>query len=164
MYIYTFELLPAKKNKSIDYTSFVDIFKEATHYINKGLSFTRDGKELIIKEVQPSKLIVILKSRDALKNPTRSLSALTRYLTTYYPTIFTAYIYNKTLFSMTLIQTKQLNTSDFADISNEEMLKGIIDLVYAYTAKSASDIQNRNKTIKEIKALIKPYLNNSNPS
>jgi len=38
------------------------------------------------------------------------------------------------------------------------MLKAIIDLLYAFTAKSASETQKRKKTINQMKELIKPYL------
>lgn len=158
MYIYTLELTPAKKYESINYTCFTEIFNEACRYINKGLSYTRDGKELQIKEINTDNLIVALHSTHSLQNPTRSLSALTRFLTTNYSNIFKEYIYNKTLFSMKLLDTSCIYSDETSYISDEEMLKGIIDLLYAYTAKSASDTQNRKKTIDQIKALIEPYL------
>lgn len=158
MYVYTLELTPAKKYGAIDYTSFTEIFNEACRYINKGLSYTRDGKELHMREINTDNLIVILKSTNSLQNPTRSLSALTRFLTTNYSNIFKEYVYNKTLFSMKLIDTSCIYSNESSHISDEEMLKAIIDLLYAFTAKSVSDTQNRKKTIDQIKKLIKPYL------
>lgn len=157
MYVYTFELTPSKKYATIDYTSFVELFNEACRYINRGLSYTRDGKELHVKEIKTDSLIVILNSKDPLQNPARSLSALTRFLTTNYSNIFKEYIYNKTLFSMRLIESNCIS-SQSTYISDEEMLKAIIDLLYAFTAKSVSDTQNRKKTIDQIKELIKPYM------
>ena len=158
MYVYTLELKPTKKYKTIDYTSFIEIFNEACRYINNGLSYTRDGKEITIKDINTDSFIVVLKSTNALQNPARSLSALTRFLTTYYPDIFKEYIYNKTLFSMNLIESSCIYSDDASHISDEEMLKAIIDLLYAFTAKSVSDTQKRKKTINQIKNLIKPYI------
>lgn len=158
MYVYTLELTPAKKYETMDYTSFTEIFNEACLYINKGLSFTRDGKELHVKEINTNNLIVILKSTNFLQNPARSLSALTRYLTTNYSNIFKEYVYNKTLFSMKLLESNCIYSNDSSYISDEEMLKAIIDLLYAFTAKSVSDTQNRKKTIDQMKELIKPYM------
>ena len=158
MYVYTLELTPAKKYETMDYTSFTEIFNEARHYINKGLSYTRDGKELHVKEINTDNLIVILKSTNSLQNPTRSLSALTRFLTTNYSNIFKEYVYNKTLFSMKLLESNCIYSNDSSYISDEEMLKAIIDLLYAFTAKSVSDTQNRKKTIDQMKELIRPYM------
>lgn len=158
MYVYTFELTPAKKYKDINYTLFTDIFNEACQYINKGISYTRDGKKLYIKEIHLDNLIVILESTNSLQNPTRSLSALTRFLTTNYSNIFKKYIYNKTLFSMKLLDSSSTYSDEPYCLSNEEMLKAIIDLLYAFTAKSVSETQNRKKTIDQMKELIKPYL------
>lgn len=158
MYVYTLELTPAKKYETMDYTSFTEIFNEACHYINKGLSYTRDGKELHVKEINTDNLIVILKSANSLQNPARSLSALTRFLTTNYSNIFKEYVYNKTLFSMKLLESNCIYSNDSSYISDEEMLKAIIDLLYAFTAKSVSDTQNRKKTIDQMKELIRPYV------
>ena len=158
MYIYTLELTPSKKFDNIDYTQYKDIFSEACLYINKGLFFTRDKKELSILELNRESLIVKLSSKNSLQNPARSISALTRFLTTNYTDIFKGYVYNKTLFSMRLISSDNISTDDTYEISDEELLKVLIDLLYAYTAKSVSDTQRRKKTIDQIKTLIKPYL------
>lgn len=158
MYIYTLELTPAKKYGTMDYTAFKELFDEACFYINKGVCFTRDGKELHIKEINKEKIVVTLNSKNSLQNPARSLSALTRFLTTNYTDIFREYIYNKTLFSMRLIESNTINSYNAIDISDEEMLKTLIDLLYAFTAKSVPDTQNRKKTIDQIKELIRPYV------
>ena len=44
------------------------------------------------------------------------------------------------------------------EMSNEDLLKGMIDLLYGYTSISNSDTLSRNKTIKEIKQLVAPYI------
>ena len=158
MYIYTLELTPSKKYNTLNYTEFAEILNEACYYINKGLSYTRDGKELQIKEINTDNLVVLLNSKHSLQNPVRSLSALTRFLTTNYSDNFKKYVYNKTLFSMRLLESKCIYSKESSQISDEEMLKAIIDLLYAFTAKSVSDTQNRKKTIDQIKELIKPYM------
>ena len=59
---------------------------------------------------------------------------------------------------MKLLDSSSIYSDEPSCISNEEMLKAIIDLLYAFTAKSASETQNRKKTINHMKELIKPYL------
>jgi hypothetical protein len=59
---------------------------------------------------------------------------------------------------MKLLDSSNIYSDEPSCISNEEMLKAIIDLLYAFTAKSASETQNRKKTINQMKELIKPYL------
>ena len=68
------------------------------------------------------------------------------------------YVQNQTLFTMNLINTQIDSPSNSEDISDEEMLKALIDLLYAFTAKSVPETQNRIKTIKQIKELIRPYI------
>ncbi len=59
---------------------------------------------------------------------------------------------------MRLIESNTINSYNAIDISDEEMLKTLIDLLYAFTAKSVPDTQNRKKTIDQIKELIRPYV------
>lgn len=59
---------------------------------------------------------------------------------------------------MKLLDSSSIYSDEPSCISNEEMLKAIIDLLYAFTAKSASETQKRKKTINQMKELIKPYL------
>lgn len=59
---------------------------------------------------------------------------------------------------MKLLDSSSIYSDEPSCISNEEMLKAIIDLLYAFTAKSASETQNRKKTINQMKKLIRPYL------
>ena len=108
MFIYNLELVPSKKYVSLDYTKYKDIFSESCTYINRGLAFTRDQKALKILSIEKEKITVQLESANPLQNPTRSLSALTRFLTSNYSGIFEEYVYNKTLFNMSLISTIQM--------------------------------------------------------
>ena len=150
MFIYNLELVPSKKYVSLDYTKHKDIFSESCTYINRGLAFTRDQKAL--------KITVQLESANPLQNPTRSLSALTRFLTSNYSGIFEEYVYNKTLFNMSLINTISDDSDADITISDAEMLKIIIDLTVCFTSKSESETSKRKKTLDQIKELIKPYI------
>ncbi|WP_278951256.1 hypothetical protein [Anaerobutyricum hallii] len=158
MYVYTIELTPSKKNVSINYKDYLTILEEARDNINSGLTFLRDGKRIDFEEILPKKVIINLKSAASLKTPTKSLSALTRYLTSNYSDLFSMYVQNQTLFKMNLINTQIDSPSNLNEISDEEMLKALIDLLYGFTAKSVSDSHRRIKTIKEIKELIRPFL------
>lgn len=44
------------------------------------------------------------------------------------------------------------------EMSNEDLMKGMIDLLYGYTSISNSETLSRNKTIQEIKKLVAPYI------
>ena len=88
-----------------------------------------------------------------LENPSRSLSSFTRYLTTYYTDMFRKYLYNKTLFSINLIGQESSDYSiDNFSPSNEEILKGIIDLLYSHT--ETKDVQIARSKIIDI---LKPF-------
>jgi hypothetical protein len=142
----------------MNYTNYKSIFDDACQNINSGLTFIRDGKNIEISEILKDKIIVKLQSTDSLQNPTRSLSALTRYLTSNHSDIFREYVYNQTLFTMNLVNTKNISPNNSEDISDTEMLKTLIDLLYAFTAKSVPETQNRKKTINQIKELLRPYM------
>ena len=44
------------------------------------------------------------------------------------------------------------------DMSNEDLIKGMIDLLYGYTSTSNSETLSRDKTIQQIKQLVAPYI------
>lgn len=158
MYIYNFELTFAKKKTNLNFEKCKIFIKEAIDSINDGITFRRDCKQFYIIKITASKLTLKLSSKIALQNPSRSISALTRYLTTYHTEIFENSMYNKTLFSIKLI-SQETELSDSHDkLTNEELLKGLIDLLYGYTAISNSDTITRDQTIQELKKLIYPYI------
>lgn len=158
MYIYTFKLKFAKRHATLTFNKYNHIFVSAVTDINDGLTFKRDGKTFQIEKIEETFLILQLKSRNSLKNPSRSIAALTRYLTKYHFDIFGDSIYNKTLFSIKLLsQGSYVSSVNPQTISNEDLLKGMIDLLYG-SSMSNSDIASRNKTIQEIKRLAAPYI------
>lgn len=160
MYTYTFKLSFAKKRTTLKFNECKDIILCAINDINNGIAFKRDVKSFQIEQIEATDLILKLTSKNSLANPSRSISALTRYLTTYHLDIFGNSIYNKTLFSIKLISQENYVSSTPQELSNEDLLKGIIDLLYGYTSISNSDTLSRNKTIQEIKKLVSPYINN----
>lgn len=158
MYIYTFKLSFAKKRTTLKFHECKDIILNAIKDINEGIAFKRDSKNFQIEQFGDNEFILKLTSKNSLTNPSRSISALTRYLTTYHLDIFGSSIYNKTLFSLELISQENLVSSMPQEMSNEDLIKGMIDLLYGYTSTSNSDTLSRNKTIQEIKQLMAPYI------
>ncbi len=159
MYYYKFNLKFAKKKTNMNFFKCRYILEEAIDAINMGLTFKRDGKSFTINEIKENSLTLTLSSSSSLTNPSRSISALTRYCTTYYTDVFKDILYNKTLFHIELVSKEKDVPILPKDISNEELLKGMIDLLYGYTSNYNSDTLLRNKTIQEIKQLIAPFIN-----
>lgn len=158
MYIYTFKLSFAKKRTTLKFSECKDIILNAIKDINEGIAFKRDGKKFQTEQFTDNEFILKLTSKNSLTNPSRSISALTRYLTTYHLDIFGSSIYNKTLFSLELLSQENLVSSIPQEMSNEELIKGMIDLLYGYTSTSNSETLSRYKTIQEIKQLMAPYI------
>lgn len=158
MYYYKFILTPSQPNSDIEYTKYQQEIISAVAAVNNGIAFKRDGKkiELETKDIQEKKIMLTLTCKTPLEHAARSLSALTRNLTVNYSEIFSQYIYNKTLFRMDLIS----QDSSFGDteISNTDLLKGVIDLLFTYTTTTKAEAQLRSETIKKIKELVKPYI------
>lgn len=158
MYIYTFRLSFAKKRTTLKINECKDIILNAIKDINEGIAFKRDGKNFQIGQFGDNEFILKLTSKNSLINPSRSISALTRYLTTYHLNIFENSIYNKTLFTLELLSQENFVSSMPQEMSNEDLIKGMIDLLYGYTSTSNSETLSRNKTIQEIKQLVAPYI------
>lgn len=155
MYIYTFLLTPSRNKSDIIFTEHKNTFLEAIDNINGGLAFKRDNKKLSIsiEDIFEKEFKIVLFSKLPLKNPARSLSSFTRYLTTYYPETFKKYLYNKTLFSINLISQKSSDSFiDDLGPSNEEILKSMIDLLYSHT--ESKEVQLARAQIVDI---LKPF-------
>ena len=155
MYHYTFTLTPSRNKSDIIFSEHKELFKEAVENINNGLAFKRDGKSLNIdtSTISSKSLVVTLASTSQLTNPARSLSSLTRYLTTYYADVFKPYIYNKTLFNINLNSQTYSTSLKNDEMTNEELLKAIIDLLY--TQKNSKE---RKKAINELKNIVKSFI------
>lgn len=158
MYYYSFSLTPSQPNSSINYTQFSKEILSAAKSVNDGIAFKRDGKSIDISpmNIDNQKILLTLKCKTPLIHAARSLSALTRYLTTNYSDVFSQYVFNKTLFHMTL--DKQYSSYDDMSISDTDLIHGVIDLVYTHTTSTKDEADLREKTISSMKELIKPYL------
>ena len=153
MYIYKILLSPANSKLDFDFTAYKNILIEAAKKINNGIAFKRDYKMLEIDNISQKEMVIILSSKRSLAKPAKSLSALTRYCTTNYPELFSKYIYNKMLFTMVLLS--QQGTADIVnndDITNEELLKKIIDFLY-----TLPDTKEKLTAVNNIKDIIKPF-------
>lgn len=153
MYYYSFSLTPSRNKSDIVFCKYITLFKEAIDNINNGLAFKRDGKTLILDEnlIFEKSLSVSLSSISQLSNPARSLSSLTRYLTTNYSDIFKPYLYNKTLFNIRLESQSCSTSLNNNEMTNEELLKAIIDLLYTEkpSNKKATAIDNIKNIVKD---------------
>lgn len=158
MFTYVFELTPSKPRSEIDYCSIRQILLDTVESVNHGYSFQLDGKSVTVSNIEPQKISLTLQCKTALRHAARSLSAITRYLTGHYAEIFQAEIYNKTLFHMNLISQKSSFDCNTDDISDTDLLKGVVDLLYTYTTTTRQEAQLRVETIHKMKDLIKPYL------
>ena len=158
MYSYLFSLKFAKKRANISFKGYIDIIKEAIENVNHGLVFRRDRKEMNIDHWNDTEMFIKLQSREKLTNPVRSLSGITRYLMKFHSETFDKLIYNKIIFTIILISQEIKSTEINTDLSNEELMKGMIDLLYSYTSTSNAETISRNKTIEQMKSLIAPYI------
>lgn len=158
MYFYGFKLTPSQPNSDIDYTKYQHELLKAVESVNNGIAFKRDGKriELDKNDIKENEILLTLTCKTPLEHAARSLSALTRNLTGNYPNIFSQYVFNKTLFRMELIS----QDSSFSDLemSDTDLLKGIIDLLFTHTTTTKAEADLRVQTIKSIKELVKPYI------
>lgn len=160
MYYYRFQLTPSQPNSDIDYTDYQHEILSAVDAVNNGIAFKRDGKfiEMSKNDIKFKELQLVLKCKTPLVHAARSLSALTRNLTTNYSDIFSKYVFNKTLFHMNLIS--QDSSYDNLEISDTDLIKGVVDLLFTYTTTTKTEAVLREQTISQIKELIKPYIHN----
>ena len=158
MYYYRFQLTPSQPNSEIDYTNYQSEILSAVNSVNNGIAFKRDGKfiEMSNNDINSKELKLVLKCKTPLVHAARSLSALTRYLTTNYSVILSKYVFNKTLYHMSLIS--QDSSYDDLVISDTDLIKGIVDLLFTYTTTTKTEADMREQTISSIKELIKPYI------
>jgi len=154
MYHYSFKLSPARQKSEIVFTEHMTLIQEAIEAINGGISFKRDCKSLNLLNIDDKEMVIKLTSQDPLANPARSLSALTRYLTNKYANLFEQYIYNKTLFNIqTLSQESTPSAKVDFDLSNEEIMKELIDLLYTYPNTKAVKVAKA-----QIVEILRPFV------
>lgn len=151
MYNYTFKILPSRQKSTIVLKNYEAQLKEAVMSVNSGTAFRRDGKTLALSEIKAREMTAVLTSREPLTHPARSLSGLTRYLTLKYPDIFEPYIFNKTLF--TIIRSQEAAPSRREPLSNEELLKAMVDFLYA-----TPQTERAQAARAEIEKVLEPFI------
>lgn len=158
MYYYNFKLTPSQPNSNVKFTEYIPEILAAANSANNGIAFKRDGKTIDIRneDIAAQEIMLTLRCKTPLTHAARSLSALTRNLTGNYPDIFGKYIFNKTLFHMELLS--QHSSFDDLEITDTDLIKGVIDLLFTHTTTTKEEAALRERTITEMKELIKPYL------
>lgn len=157
-YNYSFRLSPARQKSGIIFTDHKALIDEAIEAINGGTTFKQDRKCLVLNNLDDKEMLIDLMSQAPLANPARSLSALTRYLIANHPEIFEPYIYNKTLFNIHIIsQNTTLTPRDDFSLSNEEIIKEIVDLLYTYP--NSKEVIEAKAQITEI---LRPFVKKKN--
>lgn len=155
MYSYNFSLKPANKHSNINYVDISELITNSIISCNQGVTYTRDSKEIELIAIEPNQIQLKLHCKTPLANASRSLSALSRELLKNNANVFADSIYNKTLFSIQLLN-EQHSFSD-ESLSDPDLIKAIVDLLYTYTATTPADAEKRNSTINQIKTLVAPY-------
>lgn len=151
---YTFRLSPSRQKSDIIFTEHKQLFNEAIETVNAGIAFTRDCKQLTLTHIGEKEITINLTSQKPLANPSRSLSGLTRYLIAKYPETFEPYIYNKTLFNIRILsQESTAPSKNNFSMSNEEIIKEIVDLLYTYP--NTRDVKAAKSQIVEI---LRPFV------
>lgn len=153
-YKYTFRLSPSRQKSNILFTKHAALINEAVDAINGGISFNRDRKRLTLVSIDEKEIVISLASYTPLANPSRSLSGLTRYLVSKYSGIFEPFVYNKTLFNIQpLSQEAAPIPQDDSILSNEEVMKALIDLLYTYP--NTKEVRDAKAKIVEI---LRPFV------
>lgn len=158
MYTYHFAIKASNQKSSLLFTNHRTIIENAIDNVNHGITYLRESKTLALNDITPTELRVTLSCSRPLKNASRSLSALSRELLRNHGEIFEDAVYNKTLFSIKLLSQQTPTDIDNASISNTELLKAIVDLLFTHTTTTKKEQKELEQIIDQIKELVKPYM------
>lgn len=159
-YQYNIKIVPAKPHSTIDYTNpeLKEAFFTACEISNAGLAFTRDRKTVKITNIDKQEILVELSSPRELANPTRSLSSISRTLSSMpvYDKYLKNDLYNKVFYNPYLVESITNSTED--ELSKEDSLKLLIDMFYSTDATESAQTKSlKEDTIKEITKLLVNY-------
>lgn len=163
MEYYRFRLSPADRKAAINFEEIernTNLFSVAADNCNQGLSFRQSGKEIEIEEIAPRSITLTLASAAPLANPVRSLSAFSRELLRLdrEAGALRGCIYNHTLFSSQALKGLPQNRLSEITISDSELMKAMIDLLFSNAPAYKKDMKKRNAAIAEIKNILLPYI------
>lgn len=137
------------------------IFSEAAKNCNTGVNFRRKKKNIEIHAITQDHIQLILTSAVPLSAPYRTLSAFSRELLRLDHEkslgCFENAIYNHTLFNteIKVMAPSESSTIEISDISNSQLLKIMVDLLYTPLIESE---QTRTQVINSIKEIVLPFL------
>lgn len=155
MYKYIIKAIPSKLDNKFNFMNFKQEIFNACRCVSNDLAFKRDNKMLKVKSIKDLECIFILTCKFELRHPTRSMSAITRYIRR--NNDVENYVYNKTLFSFSIIdiihEKEEKENIHIERVTNEELFKDIYSLLFNPTVDE-SDVSIRSKKIREIKKII----------
>lgn len=163
MEYYRFQLLPANRKAGIDFEEIennTNLFSVAAENCNQGLCFKRTKKEIEIEDISPESITLVLASASPLENAIRSLSGFSRELLRLDKENGTLRdcVYNHTLFRSQALEMLPQNRLSEVTISDSELIKAVIDLLFSNSPVYRKDLTKRETTIAGIKELLLPYI------
>lgn len=164
MEIYRFKLSPADRKSTINFKEIennTSLFTTAAYNCTQGVSFKRDGKKIVINNIEETFILLTLYSASPLPSPSRTLSAFSRELLRLDKAInqLADSVYNHTLFSTEQIDIVPDVEITVNDISDTTLVKSIIDLLYS----PSEDIKQEQllSTKKRLKEIMLPFIKNN---
>ena len=162
MELYRFKLTPADRKSSLNFKSIdnnYNLFTTAAANCSQGVSFKRDGKKIVIDEINEKYIIITLQSSAPLSSPTRTLSAFSRELLRLdkETKLLENSVYNHTLFNTQQLEITPYEQMTINDISDTVLLKAIIDLLYSPT--EGIDSEHVSKAKIKLKEIMLPFIN-----
>lgn len=156
---YSFILTPSNKKSIIDFAELENkyrIFTSASENCNSGITFSRSGKKITLKKIEPNQITLVLSAISPLSSPTRTLSAFSREiikLNEKYNCLTDA-IYNHTLFNTRLEAVKKEITT-IKEMTDAELIVSITNLIFS---PSSYEPIRRENTINRLKEIMLPYI------
>lgn len=163
MELYRFSLTPSNRKALLNFLEIENqhhLFTTAAHNCTYGVSFKRDGKQIVIDNITEQTIDLTLFSVAPLTAPNRTLSAFSRELLRLdkHKDLLSSAIYNHTLFK-TEILPNYLNENiiTLEQVSDSEMLKSLVDLIFSTNLQIPPE--QRTDAINAIKQIMLPFIN-----
>lgn len=159
---YIFKLTAANRKSNTNFETIElehKLFSKAAKNCSTGITFKRTGKSISINSITTDCITLTLSATSSLSSPTRTLSAFSRELIQLDKdsNLLDDIIYNHSLFRTELLDTIQNCTLSAANISNPELLKAIIDLLFS-PSNQYNTVQKK-KAISSLKEIMLPFIN-----
>lgn len=159
MELFKYKLRPANSAATVNFEQIEDtysLFTKACAIFNQRAALRHTGKKILIEQINEKSIILTLQTSAPIASPGRALYGFSRNLLNIDESdALRGCIYNNCLFTITAIENIPRPSVDPESISDSELLKSIIDLLFANQFISNP---NRTATILELKKLMVPYL------